>query len=90
MNHDCIRARAAKYLDGDGDGSDNIWNEGSDFLHRFALEREVIVVDSELSHQEERSAEEVLALWMQDTYVSFEFSSSVDLANESNDSYGCP
>ena len=68
MNHDCIRARAGKYLDGDGDGSDNIWNEGSDFVHRFPLEREVIVVDSKLAHQEEGRAEEFLALWMQDAY----------------------
>ena len=68
MNHDCIRARAGKYLDGDGDGSDNIWNEGSDFVHRFPLEREVIVVDSELAHQEEESAQEFLALWIQHAY----------------------
>ena len=50
------------YLDGRGDGSDDIWNKGHDLLHVLGEEREVVVVDPEFADEEEGSAEELLAL----------------------------
>lgn len=45
-----------------GDGLDEIWDECSDFLHALLPEGVVVVVDPELTHEEERSAKEILAL----------------------------
>jgi hypothetical protein len=51
-----------KYLDGCGDGTDDIRNKRHDLLHALGEEREVVVVDPEFAHEEEGSAEEFLAL----------------------------
>jgi hypothetical protein len=48
-------------LDGHGDGTDDVRDERSDFLHAPPPEGGVVVVDAEFADEEERSAEEILA-----------------------------
>lgn len=46
-----------------GDGPDDIWDEGSDFLHAFSHTKGYVVVsDPEFAHEEERLAKEIIAL----------------------------
>jgi hypothetical protein len=58
-----------------------MWNQGHDFLYHFLLEKEVIVVDSELAHEEEGLAEEFLALCTH-PYPSFQLASCIKHANK--------
>jgi hypothetical protein len=51
------------YLDGRGDCLDDKGNERSDLFYAPFLQRQVVVVDPELAHEEEGSAaQELLAL----------------------------
>ncbi|EEE54138.1 hypothetical protein OsJ_00927 [Oryza sativa Japonica Group] len=49
------------YLDGYGDGFDDIWDERSDLFHALLPEEELVIVESEFADEEEGSPEEILA-----------------------------
>jgi hypothetical protein len=52
------------------DDLDEIWDEGSDFLKALLSKGVLVVVDPEFTHDEERFAEEILALCRARTTVS--------------------